>query len=170
MSLKILGFICVIVGCGSCGFSLAAQHLQRINFLRDMISAVEYMISEIRYHCTPLPQLCSQAANMHNGRVFDVLVCLSEELSKQNEENAQSCMRCVLEKMKELDPWYQNLLWEFGRNLGKFDLAGQMNGLESTHRKLLVELENLMENKDNRMRSYQTLGLCAGAAVAILFV
>ena len=32
------------------------------------------------------------------------------------------------------------------------------------------ELESLGKNGEERLRSYQTLGLCAGAALAILFV
>ena len=31
-------------------------------------------------------------------------------------------------------------------------------------------LSRLETNRENRLRSYQTLGLCAGAALAILFL
>ena len=33
-----------------------------------------------------------------------------------------------------------------------------------------AELEQMAEGRDTRLRSYQTLGLCAGAALAILLV
>ena len=56
------------------------------------------------------------------------------------------------------------------QNLGKFDMSGQLRGLENARNVCRENLELLMYNKDRRLRSYQTLGLCAGAAVAILFV
>ena len=57
-----------------------------------------------------------------------------------------------------------------GQNLGRFDLQGQLKGMETVRNYCDLELESLGKNREERMRSYQTLGLCAGAALAILFV
>ena len=79
-------------------------------------------------------------------------------------------MAAVLEKAENLDDSIRRILEDFGVNLGRFDLEGQLQGI--AHSKLSCHdlLERLVRNKDNRIRSYQTLGLCAGAALAILFV
>ena len=57
-----------------------------------------------------------------------------------------------------------------GRTLGRFDLDGQLIGLENARRDCRRAVDALSENRDNRLRCYQTLGLCAGAALAILFI
>ena len=54
--------------------------------------------------------------------------------------------------------------------IGRFDLEGQLQGLESVRVYCRDQLDNLAKDRDVRLRSYQTLGLCAGAALAILFV
>ena len=62
------------------------------------------------------------------------------------------------------------ILSELGESLGRFDLPGQLKGLEAVRRKCLMELEALGRNRTERLRCYQTLGLCAGAALVILFI
>ena len=47
---------------------------------------------------------------------------------------------------------------------------GQILGLEAVRSHCRSELDALSANQDERLRSYQTLGLCTGAALAILFV
>ena len=54
--------------------------------------------------------------------------------------------------------------------LGRFDLPGQLRGLESAIRSTEEALRQLRDGAADRRRSYQTLGLCAGAAMAILFL
>ena len=43
-------------------------------------------------------------------------------------------------------------------------------GVETVRGECRRELEQMNVNKDVRLRSYQTLGFCAGAAVAILLI
>ena len=50
-----------------------------------------------------------------------------------------------------------------------FDLAGQLKSLKALQRACQDALVSLERDKDVRMRNYQTLGLCAGAALAIIF-
>ena len=55
-------------------------------------------------------------------------------------------------------------------SMGRFDVKGQIQGLEAVRSYCRGELENMAVNREARLRSYQTLGLCTGAALAILFV
>lgn len=57
-----------------------------------------------------------------------------------------------------------------GATLGRFDVDGQIRGLEAVRELCRRELDELSRDRDTKLRSYQTLGLCAGAALAILFV
>ena len=54
--------------------------------------------------------------------------------------------------------------------MGRFDLPGQLRGLEHAIRSTEEALRTIRDGAEGRRRSWQTLGLCAGAALAILFV
>jgi hypothetical protein len=55
-----------------------------------------------------------------------------------------------------------------GETLGRFDLQGQLRGLEAVKKNAEFELEQLRSNQDVRLRNYRTFSICAGAALVIL--
>ena len=79
-------------------------------------------------------------------------------------------MRSALTRVPDIPSGTRRALSELGTTLGRFDLAGQLKGLETVRGECRRELEQMNVNKDVRLRSYQTLGFCAGAAVAILLI
>ena len=95
---------------------------------------------------------------------------LAEELEAQISPDAQRCMAAVLDTLADADETLYGILSSLGMSLGRFDMPGQLQGLENSRNACREKLELLKQNKDRRLRSYQTLGLCAGAAIAILFV
>ena len=170
MLLKIMGVILVITGCGSVGFGIAANHKKEENALRQLIRILDFTECEVRYKLTPLPELCKQIAQIFRqtpGRVFDVL---AKELESQISPDTACCMAVALEKVKDVPKITKNLLNNIGQTLGRFDLEGQLQELASVRRECERNLQQLESNRESRLRSYQTLGLCAGAALAILFV
>ena len=53
MRMKWIGALCVIIGCGGWGFSMAVQHLNRIRFLKNLLSVLDYMnvsCSTVQHH------------------------------------------------------------------------------------------------------------------------
>jgi hypothetical protein len=57
-----------------------------------------------------------------------------------------------------------------GASLGRFDLDGQLTALETARASCRHCLEGLESNRDIRLRNYQTLSLCAGAALALILI
>ena len=170
MNWKWIGAIMVIVGCGGFGFSLAAAHRREEKTLRQLIFALDYMECELQYRLTPLPDLCRQAAFEQHGCVREVLMNLSRELDSQVSPDVERCMQAALSKVEDIPRHTQEALADMGKTLGRFDLSGQLKGLEQVRSACRTNLEALRTNREPRLRSYQTLGLCAGAALAILLV
>ena len=165
--IRILGACCIVTGCGGFGFAMAAAHRREEAELVRLISALEYMSCELSYRMTPLAALCRSAAS--EGMVGDFFRGLASELERGDAPDVQVCVRAVLEKMdlpRELGRQFQQL----GDTLGRFDLPGQLRGLEGAIRSAGDALRRIRDGADGRRRSWQTLGLCAGAALAILFV
>lgn len=170
MSIKLIGAVLIIGGCGGVGFSMAAAHRREENALRQLIGALDYMGCELQYHLTPLPELCRVASAQSSGYIRQVFLALAAELDSQIAPDAASCMNAAISKTPKLPQRVRKNLSELGSSLGRFDLQGQLKGLESARQQCRRDLDELSKDRDVRLRSYQTLGLCAGSALAILFL
>lgn len=170
MSLKLLGAVCIICACGGMGFSMAAAHRREESALRQLIQVLDHMGCELQYRLTALPELCCSAAQDVGGCVGQVLIKLTGELEAQIAPDAASCMRAAVDKTGKLPPSIRKNLLMLGTSLGRYDLQGQMKGIDGVRVQCRTDLEALTANREVRLRSYQTLGLCAGCALAILFL
>lgn len=170
MNYKWIGGILIIVSCGGFGFSLAAGQIREERALRQLLGALEYMECELQFRLTPLPELCRQTGREVPGRVGKIFTILASELESQVSADVESCMNAALASLPDLPGHTRNGLATLGQTLGRFDLEGQLKGLEAVRLDCRGKLKALTENKEPRLRSYQTLGLCTGAALAILFI
>lgn len=170
MSIKWIGALLVVAGCGGVGFTMAAAYRREEWTLRSLISALDYMACELQFRLTPLPRLCSQAGAECRGPVGKVLTNLARELENQICPDADSCMYAALARTENVPQETEKALRLLGTSLGRFDLEGQLRGIEQVRSHCRTHLEEMSSNRNQRVRGYQTLGLCAGAALAILFV
>lgn len=167
--IRLIGACCLVTGCGGFGFAMAAASRREEEQLRLLLRSLEYMSCELSYRQTPLPTLCRGAALGEKGIVPAFFLELAKELEKGTAADAQVCVYEVLQRL-EPSRELRRLLQELGSTLGRFDLPGQLRGLEGSIRFTGEALRRIREGAANRRRSYQTLGLCAGAALAILFL
>lgn len=170
MTPKILGAALIILACGSMGFSMAAAHRRKEQMLRQIITAVKFMTCELQYRQTPLPNLIAMTAAETAGPISGIFQAVNRELEQQIAPDAACCMHAVLTRSAKLPEIVLQKLQLLGRTLGRFDLNGQLSGLEAVAQLCKRDLDGLLMNRDARLRSYGTLGLCAGAALVILFI
>lgn len=170
MPIKIIGSIFVVVSCGSLGLKIVYQHIKEEKTLQQLISVLDFMECELLYRLTPLPSLCRQAACECNGILQQIFYALATELEDQISPDVERCMNAALCTVKDIPKLSHEALAHLGRAFGRFDMDGQLKALEAVRQDCRRNLENLNINRDARLRSYQTLGLCAGAAIVILFI
>lgn len=170
MSSKWIGAIFIIAGCGGCGFSVAAAGKRETRMLRDFLRAIRFMECELQYKLSPLSELCRLAGNVSSGTVREVFMNLSRELDWQLAPDAGSCMIEAIEKSHTLPRKIRILFLQLGTSLGSFDLSGQLKQLEHIRVSCENELNRCLCDQEVRLRSYRTLGLCTGAALAILLL
>ena len=167
---KIFGATFVIIACGSVGFQMAANHRKEESALRQLIRILGYMECELQFRLTPLPLLCRQVAKEFGHAMGTIFCELAQEIESQNLPDISVCMKFVLEKHRQLPQITRSCLELLGNVIGRFDLEGQKKELLVVKRECQRQLELLASNRESRLRNYQTLSLCAGAALAILFV
>lgn len=170
MNYKWIGALLIIAGCGGWGFMIAASHRQEERSLRQLVSALDLMECELQYRLTPLPELCRQAGQENKGAVRAVLLELAEELEARIAPDVSGCMDVALAAVRDMPGKTREAFKMMGHSLGRFDMNGQLKGLEAVRVFCRRELDGLTKNADVRLRSYQTLGFCAGAALVILFM
>ena len=170
MIIKWIGAVCVLAACGGFGFQIAAAQKKEEGSLRQLLRILDYIECELQYRLTPLPELCRNAAQECSGALHFLFQQLGTELEEQISPNVSSCMQAALAVTERLPKQTTEVLSLLGESLGKFDLSGQLRGLEGIRSECHRRLDALSENQDVRLRSYKTLGLCAGAALVILFI
>lgn len=170
MNYRIIGALLVVLSSSAVGFSIAASHRKEANALMQLIRGLEFMSCELEYKLTALPELCRLTSMQVSGPVRDLFEDLEKELTMQISADAGCCMEAVLQKADKLPQTVKNELRLLGKSLGRFDLQGQLSGIASVMELCRRDLEGLLCNQDVRLRSYRTLGICAGVALVILFI
>jgi stage III sporulation protein AB len=169
MDIKWYGAILIISACGGFGFTLSAAHRREEKSLKTLINILDFMASELHFRGTPLPDLCRMAAGENRGGIGKVFTLLALELDQNRNPDVQSCMESALSNMDIPRVTLENL-HNLGNALGRFDLEGQLNALLLVRDSCRKSLEQLTSDREQRLRNYQTISLCAGAALAILLV
>ena len=169
--MKLLGAVLICVCCGWFGFSLSGAHKSEERYLKQLLSSLEYMQYEIQCRLSSLPDLCRQAANIcSKGAVCDFWSELGRELNQQIAAEVQPCILAALDNTPKLTPKVRECIASMGKGLGKFDADGQISALESSKLLCKEQLDKHCAGKEEQRRSYQTLGICAGAALVIILI
>jgi hypothetical protein len=79
-------------------------------------------------------------------------------------------MAAVLKNTAFITPITRNQIITLCNSVGRFGMEGQLKGLNTVQLECERQLSLLRNNRDSKIRSYQTLGLCTGAALAILLI
>ena len=132
---------------------------------------VQYKTLDALYErCEDFDELCRMAAAKTRGDLRHVFSNLYQELQSRKLPDAGSCMYAAIRQTGEIPPGIRRLLIQLGNSLGQFDLPGQLTGIRSVRKRCLDSLENIRKNRDAQLRCYQTLGVCAGAALAVVLI
>ena len=168
MYLKLMGAILIFAACGGYGIMIAMNHRREVACLRELASLADKMICELEYRLTPLPELCLFAAGQTKGSLSRYFTELAKIMDEQVSPDIGQCTLVALGRVSGIPTHTATQLQALGQTLGCFDLPGQVNALEQCRVACQGELEVLEYQQPQRLRSYQTLGFCAGAALAIL--
>lgn len=170
MSYKWIGAVLIVGSCGSFGISIALYQKREEAMLTQLIGIIDAMLWELPFQLTPLPNLIRHAAGKNENGLGAVFLALAEQLDRQVLPDVLSCMEAGLQEAAFSFPRLRRMLLLLGQSLGRFDLSGQLKGLAAVRDCCEQELQQLKDDRDNRLRSYRILSLCAGAALVILLI
>lgn len=168
--LKWLGVLLIVGGCGGCGFSMAAEFRREEGSLRQMQNALEILQCEIQCRLTPLPEICGILTRACTGAVGEFFSALQQELDLPDAGEFHVCAGAAVSRVPTLPQACREILLELCATLGRYDTEGQMRSIAAAKEKTQRKLEEIMEGQAGRLKSYKALGICGGAALAILLL
>ena len=82
------------------------------------------------------------------------------------------CFKRGFQQAKGFRPGDESVqaLYGLSLNLGRFDLESQLAAIERTKASVTAALLALQGQKRARCRSYETIGICAGLALAVMLL
>ena len=160
----------MIVGCSGFGFSIAASYRYYTKLLQQLMRVLSTMECELQYRMTPLPELCRISAEICTGSLRNMFICLAEKLDANTEAHVSHCMLQIVSATPSIPKSFDRILLMLGDSLGRYDLEGQIKGINYVRGSCKDMLDRNLASQDVRVRSYQTLGICAGVALAIILI
>lgn len=162
---------CVILGIAG-GRYKASRLSEREKKLEELISGITLFRNEIYYTHDRLEAVAERLSDSAAGcgaRLFSHFAeCLGTSAGKDSEMIWRDAVRKTFGSRSPLKENDLATLSSAGIRLGKDDPEGQCRYLEKTAAELEVRLREARLDKEARWRLYQTLGLAAGCAAAIL--
>lgn len=164
-----IGAVLLVAGCGAYGFALGAASRREMGMLRRLGNGLQEVEWELKYRMTELPELCRLAAEVSGGVPGEIFREMAEKLDRHEVSDLGACFNAIVSG-RDLPRRVQRNFRQLGTSLGRYDLDGQLEGLQAVRTRCLQDLKALEENSAQRIRSYQTLALCAGMSLAILLI
>ncbi len=166
MVFKIVGGGLLICACFAYGCCMSKNLYMRMNFIKSFIVFLSALSTNIRYNSADIFTLVSISAR-------------SEELSALKiKDDIPNCPFGVIweERIKSIPKCYsltkedKELLTEFGSQLGKTDIDGQLKHIELYKAVFKKQLANSEEAIIKKSKLYKTMGFFVGTAAALLMI
>lgn len=170
MILRWIGAMLVLGACGWMGFSMANGCIGQVRCLKQLKRGLELMSCQIEYRRTEMPELCEILDAACPGPIGLLFRELGMELRSGNGNDMAAAMALAVERTPELSKEAGGILLELGRSLGKLNLEGELRSLAEASRETSRLLEESEKEQAGRIRSFRALGVCGGAALAILLL
>lgn len=170
MTIRILGAILIISGCTGVGYALSRNYRREERAMEDLVQCLEWMMCEMNYRMPPLAALFRGAAEVCKGTVSQTMGQMAYELEQQLTPNIGACMHAAIAAVPNLPEKPGDHLRALGTSLGHFDLEGQIDRLQAASILCKQELKRMSNERETRLRNYQTLGICAGVALVIILL
>lgn len=149
----------------SAGWFCSKKLLMRKDFFKRIINFISNLSTQLRYSTSDIFTLVSLSANTSGLDLFEI-----------SDETGTPFYRIWSERVNAIPAKFglkkgdNALLLEFGEQLGKTDVDGQLKHLElyeALFKKQLTDAENEINKKS---KLYKTMGFFVGTAAALMII
>ena len=167
--IKWIGASMILLGAGGFGIGKAARFYRQMRQLRAFFNALEILKCELNYTLLPLPELCRVTAE-RSERVCACVLRDYARLLEQGSPRKMAAAACLESRALCLPEEAQTALLDLFSSMGRYDLDGENRLLSRTQLRLEAAIRTGEAEKRPMVKGYAALGLCTGAALAILLM
>lgn len=167
--IRLIGAVLTLLAGGGYAVVIGKEHRKKEGYYEQLLLILEHLSWQLQTSLAPLPVCCGEAAVCGRGKMAALFAHLSRKLENGGEDSAAACMvGCVAEQDFPLQ--LNQRLLQLGDTLGRYDLTSQVAGIQTIMELCKRDLQALSAERTKTVKSCQALGLCTGAAVAILLL
>ncbi|NMA61936.1 MAG: hypothetical protein GX956_08640 [Firmicutes bacterium] len=162
----------VVFSCGVMGLLAANSYAQRVRNLRELLSFIQLLESEVQFARTTLPEVIAKVIPHFSGVTKGFLKILHDSLiTGQGQDFAIGWGQAVI-YLRENGLPDQALgdLQDLGRILGCSDVTEQLKHLQLCSVRLQTALEEAKEEQNKQTKLWRYLGFSAGLLIVLLFI
>ncbi|HHU60423.1 MAG: stage III sporulation protein AB [Bacillota bacterium] len=168
--MRLIGTALIVFSCGMMGLIVAGSYGKRVYNLRQLISFIQILESEIHFARTTLPDIISIQKNEYSGVIAEFLRILDDALqNEEGEEFSKVWAHGIINLGEEGFP-SQVLgdMQELGRVLGINDVSEQTKHIKKTLIRLEQALQEAKSEQEKHTRLWQYMGFSAGLLIVLL--
>lgn len=170
--LKMIGLSMILAASSAMGLRLAATAKRQQTQTLALIDAILRLRHELQCSLTPLPQAFSLLSRSENREIGAFFGNIATRVQCADGCAVGFACRRALTKTAGLclpEAARQALISLFD-TLGKYDLEGNLQALDLALSRLREQARTLRDQVRGRCRTYLTLGVCTGLAVAVILL
>lgn len=167
--MKWIGFCMVLLGSAGVGFAMVGEYGLRMQTLSQIRTMMHYINDMVLYECIPLAEAFKRTAARVESPFREFLTRVADQMEEFCGEdvsmiwnNNAELVRDVMDKRD-----YAEFL-HCMQQTGFMDAKGQSQAFKAYEQSLELKLAGLTEQKEEKCKLYQTLGIMSGIFVCIL--
>ena len=169
--IRLLGVFLLVGGCGALSVGAVGRLSGRVRDLGGLIVGLETLKQELQTSLDRLEPMLSAAAERTDGHARAFFQWCQKALRASEPEAFSVIWQAALEQVPlRLEPCDRTELRGLGPILGCYDADSQAAALDRAIRRLEIRWEEAQERRRSLGKVYGTLGLSAGAVLAILLI
>lgn len=170
--MKLLGAVLVVLASCVVGFGYAGSVRAQIRQTEALLAAVTTMKNEIAYRMTPLEDLLELLRHSQEPVIGDFFENWKNTLYHGEYTTIQRALNQAVSKTEGLNLTEETVqtLDVLAGSLGKSDVEGQCTAIDLTAEQLRLQLQYLQAGSHRRARSYRTISVCTGLALAVILL
>lgn len=169
---RLLAIGLIFFSCSAGGFLIATSFSQRVQNVRELLSFIQFLESEIRFAHSTLPAIISKESQHYRGATKDFLLTLHNGLSISEGSDFFLVWEQGLTSLQK-HGFSERLLEDLrdlGKVLGQSDLTEQLKYLQLCTTRLEQSLEKSKTEQHQQERLWRYLGVSAGFLLVLLFI
>ena len=169
MVIRILGATLTVLAGSIYAVTITKEHRRNETLLEELILVLDHISWELETNFSNLAICCREAGQCGKGTVGLIFLELAQQLDRGQAGTVSKCFASITQS-HQLPQTVLQRLAQLGDILGRYDLSGQISGIRAMQELCKRDLHALAGERTKTVKSCQALGLCTGAAVAILLL